>query len=269
MGGGQVLIDVTPARQLDAITLMDRGKIAGVRGTVVASFLARKHAKPAAAAVRRAVCAALHGQIQPGQVIIDIVLEDAPEKVTESTVSTAAKSGAVEDDIDRRAPTFRERRQMAKERAAMSDAAMQCQLVLTTTTGAVHAADCLLETAKHRGAVDPDDLAVTAASRLAEAWSSGGCVDEHTMDQLVVFMALACGHSKILCNAESSISSLHLETAIHFTTLITGAAFKIERRGDGTRLVSCKGVGWVNKPEKNCGATSIPHTESSIPIPPQ
>jgi hypothetical protein len=91
------------------------------------------------------------------------------------------------------------------------------------------------------------------------------------MDQLIIFMALAVGQSRVLCNGLTSISSLHLETAIHFTTLLTGARFKVVEmegalpttsaplgvgggEGSGTgveskrpRLVICDGVGWMNQ----------------------
>mmetsp|Transcript_20308 Transcript_20308/g.52663 ORF Transcript_20308/g.52663 Transcript_20308/m.52663 type:complete len:83 (-) Transcript_20308:733-981(-) len=66
------------------------------------------------------------------------------------------------------------------------------------------------------------------------------------MDQLVLFMALAHGRSEVLCNKESTITSLHLETAIHFTKLLTGASFTVSRRDSGARLVTCDGIGWVN-----------------------
>lgn len=36
-----------------------------------------------------------------------------------------------------------------------------------------------------------------AVSRLSEAWEAGGAVDEYTLDQLVVFMALAKGELRL------------------------------------------------------------------------
>lgn len=111
--------------------------------------------------------------------------------------------------------------------------------------------NALIETAKGRGVITVDSVAETAVERLEDAWAAGGTVDEYTADQLVIFMALAHGHSAVLCPGESGITSLHLETAIHFTTLLTGVAFEItEVPGPPGRppckLVECDGLGWTN-----------------------
>ena len=59
-------------------------------------------------------------------------------------------------------------------------------------------------------------------------------------------MALAHGTSTIICNAPTSITSLHLETAIHLVTLLTRAKFAVEEvcvltssRPLSTRAYSC------------------------------
>lgn len=52
-------------------------------------------------------------------------------------------------------------------------------------------------------------------------------MDEYTLDQLVIFMALARGHSRVRCPKPSSISSEHLPTTIHFTQLLCGTRFAI------------------------------------------
>lgn len=43
---------------------------------------------------------------------------------------------------------------------------------------------------------------------------AGACVDEHTFDQLVVYMAMAKGRSRVLGPPKSHLTSLHLETAV-------------------------------------------------------
>ena len=90
-----------------------------------------------------------------------------------------------------------------------------------------------------------------AARELESAFGAegGGAVDEHTMDQLVLYMALAAGESRVLCNAPTSISSLHLETAIQLCSTLTGATFKVDPRPSTLfpaidscpRLVTCSG----------------------------
>eukprot|EP01083_Nonionella_stella_P001202 3506_1 len=74
------------------------------------------------------------------------------------------------------------------------------------------------------------------------------CVDQYLQDQLIIFMALAKGTSRII------ISSLeqHTKTAIHFAHRITGAIFHIQKYdktnpNDCALLVECQGVGVENQ----------------------
>ena len=64
-------------------------------------------------------------------------------------------------------------------------------------------------------------------------------IDEHTTDQLIVFMALAAGTSKILVGTPS----LHTRTAIHFAQLLTGARVDIQQLDSDRYLIVCEGVG--------------------------
>ena len=69
------------------------------------------------------------------------------------------------------------------------------------------------------------------------------CLDEHMQDQLIIFMALAKGESRI----RSGPLSLHTKTAIHFTEMLTGAKFKIdENPNDKTTIISCEGINFSN-----------------------
>ena len=55
-------------------------------------------------------------------------------------------------------------------------------------------------------------------------------------------MALIGGHSRILCPHKTSISSEHLRTAIHFTSLLCGVSFKVPDNLDTTAgIISCEG----------------------------
>lgn len=67
------------------------------------------------------------------------------------------------------------------------------------------------------------------------------------MDQLIIFMALAKGKSRVLAPKHSSITSLHLETAIHFITLLIGTEFKVTNNNDGTQWVECEEMGYQSK----------------------
>lgn len=47
--------------------------------------------------------------------------------------------------------------------------------------------------------------------------AAGACVDEHTLDQLVIYMALAQNHSVVKGPARAMISSLHVQTAVEMS----------------------------------------------------
>lgn len=255
-GGGHMLVDIDPVASLSALTLTHRGTVASVKG-VVSGFgrTARRDLKAVAIATQTLLRERFGYQVA-------VNMEVAPESSVK--VSPAEIQEDPADLVDSQVQghiTFKQRRALHEERERQFEAAIQCQLVLTTTTGAMFGADALVESAKSHQLFDPQDVAQEATKRLAEAWDAGGCVDEHTMDQLVIYMALAHGKSAVVCNAPTSISSMHLETAIHFTTMLTGARFEIKDLlmpvedgrteadcipGSCPRLVLCHGIGWTN-----------------------
>ena len=80
-----------------------------------------------------------------------------------------------------------------------------------------------------------------ALGKLVSLIRSGACVDECTADQLVIYMANIPFQSKILCEPVNAASSLHLQTSMHFVTLLSGASFEIEEVGEyKTRLITCR-----------------------------
>lgn len=88
-------------------------------------------------------------------------------------------------------------------------------LVAETTTG------CLLGGssvgAKGQRA---EDVAVSAADELIRYLEEGGCVDQYLQDQLIIYMALASGVSRVRCGDVT----LHTKTAIHMAKKLTFAA---------------------------------------------
>jgi RNA 3'-terminal phosphate cyclase (ATP) len=63
-----------------------------------------------------------------------------------------------------------------------------------------------------------EKVAEEAAASILKDLQEGGCTDEYLQDQLIIFMALAKGTSKI----KTGPLSLHTETSIFFTQLLTG-----------------------------------------------
>ncbi len=78
------------------------------------------------------------------------------------------------------------------------------------------------------------------------------CVDEHIQDQLIIFMALANGTSKIRTNYPLE---LHTETAIHICETMTNCKFTVTVEEENkempssfrTCIIECNGIGFVNE----------------------
>ena len=87
-----------------------------------------------------------------------------------------------------------------------------------------------------------EEVGRNAARDLIQDWTStkGGCTDRYLQDQLIIFMALAKGKSKMATCAEE----LHTKTAIHIAQLLTGAKFEVSQMKDGTVLIECDGIGY-------------------------
>jgi RNA 3'-terminal phosphate cyclase (ATP) len=73
-------------------------------------------------------------------------------------------------------------------------------------------------------------------------------------DQLIVFMALARGTSRMLCGAPT----LHTRTAIAVAQQLTGAEFHVQERGNNLWLLVCAGAAVA------CGSTAASATIDSL-----
>ena len=88
------------------------------------------------------------------------------------------------------------------------------QLAVTTDTGCVLSANA-------SAAVTADGISVThlvdsLCRQLEALMSSGACACEHTTDQLVAYMALAAGTSRLKGPPAAALTSQHLPTVLHF-----------------------------------------------------
>ena len=66
------------------------------------------------------------------------------------------------------------------------------------------------------------------------------CLDQWTQDQVIMFAALAHGTSKFL----TTEPTLHTETAIHISRVLSGAEFKVEEVREGKFMIECRGIGY-------------------------
>jgi len=77
-----------------------------------------------------------------------------------------------------------------------------------------------------------------AAERLVKALDAGSAIDDHALDNLVIYMALARGESEVYAPEMTS----HAETAIELCKTITGAEFTVRKQGRGV-AVRARGSG--------------------------
>lgn len=79
-----------------------------------------------------------------------------------------------------------------------------------------------------------------AADQLIELVKGGYPVDRHLCDQLIIWMALADGLSRI----KTIELTLHALTCIELTKTILGSEFKIEGSLGKPAVIECKGIGY-------------------------
>eukprot|EP01025_Chloroclados_australasicus_P038026 TRINITY_DN3893_c0_g1_i1.p1 TRINITY_DN3893_c0_g1~~TRINITY_DN3893_c0_g1_i1.p1 ORF type:complete len:468 (+),score=43.13 TRINITY_DN3893_c0_g1_i1:260-1663(+) len=94
--------------------------------------------------------------------------------------------------------------------------------------------------------VDGEALGKEAALKLLELIGTGTPVDDQMQDQLIIFMALAEGESRLLC----SEPTMHTQTAINVCQQLMKTKFTICPPGEGPNtseflyLIVCQGVGY-------------------------
>lgn len=79
----------------------------------------------------------------------------------------------------------------------------------------------------------------TASALLKQLDDKSALVDEYAQDQLIIFMALAAGKSRLQVGQELT---LHTQTAMHIVELLTSARFEIV-----SNIIECQGIGFFPK----------------------
>ncbi|KAH0618374.1 hypothetical protein JD844_017511 [Phrynosoma platyrhinos] len=97
------------------------------------------------------------------------------------------------------------------------------------------------------GCKSADSVGTEAAEMLLGNLQHGGAVDDYLQDQLIIFMALADGISRV----KTGPITLHTETAIHFAEQLTKAKFTVTKsEDDGSSkdayIIECQGIGLLN-----------------------
>ncbi|XP_019711383.1 RNA 3'-terminal phosphate cyclase [Hippocampus comes] len=130
--------------------------------------------------------------------------------------------------------------QAVQEKEAACGNASGIIIVAESSTGCLFAGSALGKKGAHA-----DRTGTEAAEMLLRNLRHGGCVDEFLQDQLIVFMALAKGTSRIRTGAVTC----HTQTAIHVAQRMTRAKFTITKCVDTpnvTHIIQCLGSGVPN-----------------------
>ncbi|GAB4823380.1 hypothetical protein N2152v2_010426 [Parachlorella kessleri] len=107
-------------------------------------------------------------------------------------------------------------------------------LVAETSTGCLFGSSGLGQ----RG-VPAEEIGARAARELMDVIASGACTDEWLQDQLIIFMALAQGTSRVLTGEPS----LHTRTAICVAEQLTAARFEVSPAPQGGLwTITCQGA---------------------------
>ncbi|EDV91707.1 RNA 3'-terminal phosphate cyclase [Drosophila grimshawi] len=85
-------------------------------------------------------------------------------------------------------------------------------------------------------------IGLNAACELSGYIKNELCVDDHMQDQLIIYMALGSGISRI----RTGPLTKHTRTAIYVAELMTGVKFNIDYDTSGRILLSCEGIGHRN-----------------------
>lgn len=112
-----------------------------------------------------------------------------------------------------------------------------CGIVLTAalSSGSILGTDELGKIGK-----PAEEVGRVAADNLIDMIQKGAPVDEHLADQLLVYMALAKGRSKI-CVAKIST---HIESCIYVCEKFLGPIFTVTNKEGCVVTISCDGVGF-------------------------
>lgn len=147
-------------------------------------------------------------------------------------------SSAAERRLKSRLPDCRVTTDAFKEPSAFGNGS-SVTLIAETSTG------CLLgSSAIGSPKIPPTRSGESAADELLGVLLDHprACLDDHCQDQVIMYMALAEGHSRV---RTSFPLTLHTETAIHVAKVMTKAVFEVvPDEGETSCVIECRGIGF-------------------------
>ena len=199
----------------------------------------RVEVRPAGPAGLRALDLAAPGAVERVELrawFAGAVPEEVPQRMAEAARARLRAALGVE------VPAELEIQKVPGARKKTGDGAGLLVRVVTAAAGGL-GGTALLE----RGSKEsPEELGNRAAEQVVGALAAGAAVDEHMQDQLIIYMALARGTSRVAM-AEPT---LHTRTAIAVMEQMLGdrVRFHTERPPEGSPgpfVVTCQGAGLV------------------------
>ncbi|KAL0481058.1 RNA 3'-terminal phosphate cyclase [Acrasis kona] len=113
-------------------------------------------------------------------------------------------------------------------------------LAAKSDTGCLYGSDATIDLKSKKTHFDATPHSKDIVAHLLKQWTDDGCVDEYTQDQLIIFMALSKGTSRLRVGPLTD----HTSTAIHFCSKMTGATFTVEK-SESSFVVTCEGIGYT------------------------
>ncbi|KAB0399685.1 hypothetical protein E2I00_019878 [Balaenoptera physalus] len=234
-GGGEVIIRMSPVKQLNPINLTDRGSVTKIYGRAfVAGVLPFKVAKDMAAAAVRCIrkeIRDLYVNIQPVQEPKDQAFGNGNGIIIIAETSTGCLFAG--SSLGKRVSVlYYGTNQFAKMNYTSGLSILFLVFFYIVPVVGVNA----------------DKVGIEAAEMLLANLRHGGAVDEYLQDQLIIFMALASGISRI----KTGPVTLHTQTAIHFAEQLAKAKFTVKKSEDeedaskDAYIIECQGIGMTN-----------------------
>ena len=250
-GGGQIEVTVTPCWATSPLTpllLTDPGQptriLAFVAGIVNAGGGAQAQILDGLQTTLAMAVREVFGGSLPLEFEDNVWMQDAPHAQQQCQGRGGGGGGKGGERGGGRVPRSNKRAHIRPKREVV-----HVLLVLETSTGCRLGTDILLDDLRrfnnasggHEGREKAEQRRVchTLASTLHRYHSAGACVDEHTLDQMLIYMALAEGTSRVRGPPHVMMTSEHMPTAIHVIQKLLGVAFTsaVEKGKDGTVVV--------------------------------
>eukprot|EP00931_Biecheleriopsis_adriatica_P066648 TRINITY_DN40954_c0_g1_i1.p1 TRINITY_DN40954_c0_g1~~TRINITY_DN40954_c0_g1_i1.p1 ORF type:complete len:1818 (+),score=330.36 TRINITY_DN40954_c0_g1_i1:54-5507(+) len=178
--------------------------------------------------------------VQPGEArkVLGVVFSSAgiPKHVLGRLLEGQTKRGPAGADVQLRQQLPEVPVQWDRQEPPTVNSSDACGLVLAieTSTGCRLGGDSM-----GRKGASAEAVGQEAANAALKALTGGGCADEHLEDQLVIFMALALGKSRLRLGKAGQ--TLHMKTALWLAEVF-GAAVRIEQDADGA-VLEIQGIG--------------------------